>query len=39
MKVPASLEERKKELIDKEEDHFDRLRKAIKEHEEKKGEK
>ena len=37
MKVPEALEERKKELIEEEEKHFDMLRKAIKEHAEKKS--
>ena len=39
MKVPEALEERKKELIEGEEKHFDMLRKALKEHAEKKSEK
>ena len=38
MKVPTVLEERKKELIEGEEKRFDMLRKALKEHAEKKGE-
>ena len=39
MKVPEALEERKKELIEGEEKRFDMLRKALKEHAEKKSEK
>ena len=39
MKVPEALEGRKKELIEEEEKHFDMLRKALKEHAEKKSEK
>ena len=39
MKVPAALEERKKELIEGEEKHFDMLRQALKEHAENKSEK
>ena len=39
MKVPEVLEERKKELIEGEEKRFDMLRKALKEHAEKKSEK
>ena len=39
MKVPETLEERKKELIEGEEKRFDMLRKALKEHAEKKSEK
>ena len=39
MMVPETLEERKKELIEGEEKRFDMLRKALKEHAEKKSEK
>ena len=39
MKVPAALEERKKELIEGQEKRFDMMRKALKEHAEKKSEK
>ena len=39
MKVPAALEERKNELIKGQEKRFDMMRKALKEHAEKKSEK